>query len=384
MKKALWGLAIIVVLVGGVALFYREEIGMALAFRALQPNHTFASQRAAAEPNYADLRNWAALPDRQDAADVVPDGTVTDNQATADVDVFFVHPTTYFQPEHWNQPLDDARTNNLTDEFVLKNQASVFNSCCRVYAPRYRQATIYSFMDSGTDGTAALDLAYQDVERAFDYFIANFNHERPFILAGHSQGSVHIRRLLEKRITGTALAHRLVAAYPVGFPINQVEYAKAVPDVPVCATAEQTGCLVTWNSVGPKAASFGDPSQNVCVNPLSWHTDGKPAARETNLGAVTYQGGRADDITNLAAVPEKLPESAPVLEAGVADAWCMGGLLQVREIRSEHYGARPMGRDNYHIYDYSLFHMSIRRNAEVRVRHYQEQHSRTALAANGG
>jgi hypothetical protein len=382
MKKVLWGLAIVVVLVGGAALFYRQEIGMVLAFHALQPKHAYATEQATAKPDYADRRAWAALPDREDAADVVPIGTVTDNQATADVDVFFVHPTTYYQADHWNQPLDDARTNNLTDQFVLKNQASVFNSCCRVYAPRYRQATIYSFMDSGTDGAAALDLAYQDVERAFDYYLANFNQERPFILAGHSQGSVHIRRLLEKRITGTPLAHRLVAAYPIGGPINQVEYAKAVPDVPVCSTPDQTGCLVTWNSVGPNAASFGDPSQNVCVNPLSWRTDGKPAARETNLGAVTYQGNRADGITNLMAVPAKLPETSPVVEAGVADAWCMGGLLQVREIRSQHYGARPLGRDNYHIYDYSLFHMSIRRNAEARARHFLEQHSRTALASS--
>jgi hypothetical protein len=382
MKKVLWGLAIVVALLAGVALFFRAEISMALVFHALQPKHAFAAERASPEPNYADLRSWAALPDREDAADVVPDSTVTDKQATASVDVFFVHPTTYFRPEHWNQPLGDKRTNNLTDQFVLKNQASVFNGCCRIFVPRYRQATIYSFMDSGSDGAAALDLAYEDVERAFDYFIANFSGERPFILAGHSQGSVHIRRLLERRITGTPLAQRLVAAYPIGFPINVEEYAKAVPDVPVCATPEQTGCVVTWNSIGPKATSFGDATHNICVNPLSWRTDGKPASREANVGAVTFQSGRGDGITNLAEIPEELPQSAPVVEAGVADARCMGGMLQIREIRSEHYGARPTGRDNYHIYDYSLFHMSIRKNAEERTRHYFLQHSRTALAAN--
>jgi len=135
--------------------------------------------------------------------------------------------------------------------------------------------------------------------------------------------------------------------------------------------------------VGPKAASVSDTSHNVCVNPLSWRADDKPAGRESNLGAVTYQGGRSDGITSLARVPDKLSEFAPIVEAGVADAWCMGGMLQIREIRSTHYGARPMGRDNYHIYDYSLFHMSIRRNAAVRAQRYLQEHSRTALAFAG-
>lgn len=383
MKKLLWGLAIVVVLIGGVAWFYRGPIAMMLAFRAMQPKHPFTQEQATAEPNYADPSSWAALPDRKDAADVVPNDTVADHQASAGVDVFFVHPTTYYQPAHWNQPLDDARTNHLTDQFVLKNQASVFNSCCRVYAPRYRQATIYSFMDQGEDGPAALDLAYQDVERAFDYFIANFNGGRPFIIAGHSQGSKHIRRLLEARITGAPLAARLVAVYPIGFSFNQQEYARAVPDVPVCAMPEQTGCLVTWNAVGPKAEQFADPTHNICVNPLTWRTDGELAERSLNIGAVTYQGGSGTDITDLNAVPAELPESAPVVEAGVADAQCVAGTLLISEIRSDHYGARPMGRDNYHIYDYSLFHLNIRRNAEERSRRFLETHAAPAIEFSG-
>ena len=128
-----------------------------------------------------------------------------DVQATAEVDVFFVHPTTFFGTAGWNQSLDDTSTNQLTDMFVLRSQASVFNSCCRIYAPRYRQATIFSFMDSSGSGKDALQLAYGDVERAFDYYIEHYNQGRPFILAGHSQGSVHARTLLEKRITGTPL-----------------------------------------------------------------------------------------------------------------------------------------------------------------------------------
>src|SRR4029079_313076 len=95
-------------------------------------------------PDYSLTASWAALPDREDAADVVPSGAAQDRQSSAEVDVFFVHPTTFFGTTGWNQALDDSSTNQLTDMFVLRGQAAVFNGCCKIYAPRYRQATIYS------------------------------------------------------------------------------------------------------------------------------------------------------------------------------------------------------------------------------------------------
>src|SRR4026209_2404232 len=222
MKKILIGIAVLAVAAGAAAFLYRDEIGMMMAFNRLKPEHSFADAPPPLAPDYSLAASWGALPDRADAADVVSNAKVQDRQATAEVDVFFVHPTTFFGTAGWNQSLDDSPTNQLTDTFVLRGQASVFNSCCRVYAPRYRQATIYSFMDNSGSGRSALHVAYEDVERAFDYFIEHYNQGRPFILAAHSQGSLHVRTLLEKRITGTALSERLVAAYPIG-PRTQLE-----------------------------------------------------------------------------------------------------------------------------------------------------------------
>jgi hypothetical protein len=293
-----------------------------------------------------------------------------DQQNGSAVDVFFIHPTTYFGTANWNQPLDDARVNQLTDLFVMRGQASVFNSCCRIYAPRYRQATIYSFIDNSGSGQSALQVAYDDVERAFDYFLEHYSEDRPFVLAAHSQGSVHLRTLLEKRITGTSLRNRLVAAYPIGFGFDAEQLAQAVPDVPVCQSAEQTGCMVTWNAVGPEASVFGDPSKNVCVNPLTWSTDGAPADASLNIGAVSYPGTFAGSLADLKDLPQEFIDAKPVLETGVADAQCIDGMLLVKEIRSTHYASRPMGRDNYHVYDYGLFHMNLRQNVATRVARY--------------
>ena len=370
MKKILIGIAVLAVAAGAAAFLYRDEIGMMMAFNRLKPEHSFAAAPPPLAPDYSLAASWGALPDRADAADVVPNAEVQDRQATAEVDVFFVHPTTFFGTAGWNQSLDDTSTNQLTDTFVLRGQASVFNGCCRIYAPRYRQATIYSFMDGSGSGKAALQLAYEDVERAFDYFIEHYNQGRPFILASHSQGSVHVRTLLERRITGTALRERLVAAYPIGFGINREELAKAVPDVPVCESAGQIGCIVTWNAVGPKAQPWGDPRKNICVNPLTWRTDGAAAEASLNLGGVAYPGTFEGTLADVKGVPEDFIAAKPVLETAVADAQCVDGMLLVKEIHSKNYAARPMGRDNYHIYDYNLFHMNLRKNVEQRVAVY--------------
>jgi len=370
MKKILIGIAVLAVAAGAAAFLYRDEIGMMMAFNRLKPEHSFAAAPPPLAPDYSLAASWGALPDRADAADVVPNAEVQDRQATAEVDVFFVHPTTFFGTAGWNQSLDDTSTNQLTDTFVLRGQASVFNGCCRIYAPRYRQATIYSFMDGSGSGKAALQLAYEDVERAFDYFIEHYNQGRPFILASHSQGSVHVRTLLERRITGTALRERLVAAYPIGFGINREEMAKAVPDVPVCESAEQIGCVVTWNAVGPKAQPWGDPRKNICVNPLTWRADGAAAEASLNLGGVAYPGTFEGTLADVKGVPEDFIAAKPVLETAVADAQCVDGMLLVKEIHSKNYAARPMGTDNYHIYDYNLFHMNLRRNVEQRVAAY--------------
>jgi hypothetical protein len=371
-KKILGGIGVLVVIACVAAYLNRDQIFMMIAFGKLKPAHSFAAAPPPAAPDYAVATSWAALPDRQDPADVLPGGDVRDGQATAQVDVFFVHPTTFFGTASWNQPLDDNSTNQLTDSFVLRSQAAVFNSCCKIYAPRYRQATIYSFMDRSGSGTSALDLAYQDVQRAFDYFIEHYNQGRPFILAAHSQGSLHLRTLLEKRITATPLRERLVAAYLIGFGIDRDAMAKTVPDVPVCESAEQTGCVVTWNAIGPQVRKWADSSKSICVNPLTWRTDGAPADASLNIGGVSYAGTFEGTLADVKGVPQDFVDAKPILERGVADAQCVDGMLLVKAIHSKYYAARPMGKDNYHIYDYNLFHMNLRKNVELKVGKYLE------------
>ncbi len=342
-KKLLVGGTIVVALLIGTGYIYRADL-MLLGLTFVVPGHAFSDVPSPAAPDYTNPAHWAALPERDDLADTLAVGA-TDLQATAAVDVFFVHPTTFVSRDAWNQSLDDTTTNETTDQMVMQGQASAFNACCRVYAPRYRQATLASFFVEGDSAPQALDLAYSDVVAAFRYYLATFNRGRPFVLAGHSQGSRHLDFLLAEEIAGTALAEQMVAAYPIGFELDGSN------GIAICQTATQTGCQVTWNSVGPRAGSLFASPDNICVNPLTWSTDGAHAPHEANLGAVNFDGSDAH-------------------EPGAADAQCREGRLRVSEIRSDHYTLMPLGRDNFHIYDYALFYVNVRQNAQARVDAY--------------
>ncbi|MEM1249898.1 MAG: DUF3089 domain-containing protein [Acidobacteriota bacterium] len=347
---AIASLLVVAVLLAGF--LFRDAIGFFALRLAISPKQDFNEMPTPAAPDYADDGAWGALPALDDPTDPTPPG-LESGEDTAEVDVFFLQPTTYLSPASWNQPLDDADTNDLTDSLVLRGQASAFNGCCRIFAPRYRQATFFSFLDESGNGDQALDLAFSDVEAAFDSFLERIG-DRPFILAGHSQGSLHTERLLRERVSGTPLLKRLVAAYPMGYWFNEEELSRELPDVPVCGTANQTGCLVTWNSVGPRVRHFEDPAGNVCVNPLSWSTDGARVAHESNAGSLNFSGDGMQ------------------LEGAVADAQCVDGALIVQEIRSDAYAEMPpiMGRDNFHILDVHLFYRSVHENARRRTSAY--------------
>jgi hypothetical protein len=362
-KKFFLFLIAIVAVLALLAYLNRSTLGFYTMMFLLKPDHAFADAPPPAAPDYRQRDRWAALPDQDDLADTLVPGAV-DRQANAAVDVFFVHPTTYYRSDSWNQPLDDRLANAITDGAVLRGQASVFNSAGAIYAPRYRQATLYAFLDDTASGPAALRVAYQDVLAAFDYFLEHYSHGRPFILAGHSQGSRHLVPLVRDRIAGGPLRERLVAVYAVGYAIKAHELPA---DVSVCDHADQIGCLVTWNSVGPDAARFGDPGADICVNPLTWLADGNHADFAENLGAVSF------GAFGFSANPDPTALLAPrtvVVEPGAADGQCIDGRLLVSDIRSANFGAEPMGEDNYHIYDYALFYMNIRANAEARAAAY--------------
>ena len=351
MKKFLIVLGVIIGILLILGYVFRGVLQFAVMAYMMRPDAGFAETTPPAAPDYTIASNWAALPSREDAADRTPIANTSTLQSAADVDVFFIHPTTLLGGDGWNQALDDEEINGRTDYSTIMGQASAFNACCRVYAPRYRQATLLSFFSPQGDGGDALELAYRDVVQAFRFYMDNYNNGRPFILAGHSQGGFHLDKLLGEEIAGTPLEAKLVAAYPIGYYIDDSN------GIPVCQSAEQTGCQATWNTLSLDASSGGSPD-SICVNPLNWSANGLHAGFDKNLGSVSFERNQGKE------------DNYPDIEPGVVDAQCRDGALRISAIRSENYGRSFITEGNYHLYDYSFFYMNIRENAVVRSKAY--------------
>ena len=258
----------------------------------LKPRHAFAAYTPATGPNYALDSCWAALPTRRDSADAVPAKSgLRDEQATATADVFFIHPTTFYRPAAWNADLGKEKLNRFTDQSTIRHQASAFNAAGRIYAPRYRQATLYSFFDEQTpNGQAALDLAYADVKAAFQYYLVHYNQGRPIIIAGHSQGTAHATRLLHDFFDNDPkLRRQLVAAYLIGFKVKPDEYQT----IRLCPDSLATGCFISYNSVAT-GNDFPPFHPFAVTNPLTWTLDTLVAPATLNRGGVSQDFKRID------------------------------------------------------------------------------------------
>lgn len=310
---------------------------------------------ASGAPNYARSDAWLSRPPA----------------AKHGVAVFFIHPTSYLLPVVGNAGYDHKGLVARLNEGSMRLQAAVFAGCCDIWAPEYRQSSLKAIVTNSARAYAVDSVAYGDIERAFRTFVSNL-HGRPFILAAHSQGSIHGLRLLQQQIIGTPLQHRLIVAYLPGLALPREIAARGLP---VCRAATSTGCAVSWNTV---RAGYDDKRRRedaviwwdghyqpisgrplVCVNPVNWQI----GRRAVSPGAIsvyaTWRGG---------------PPSAPV--AALDSVACEpDGLLGIAVKRQ--FGARftdILSRGGiYHDFDYSLFFTSIAGNAELRIASFEHR-----------
>jgi Protein of unknown function (DUF3089) len=357
------------IVVGGLALVVATIVIALMTldrwiFKVLDPG-PFDSAKTPPVTDYGHDASWAALPDLDDDADVFLQEHPTARGAGAKADVFFVHPTTALA-KRWNAETNDPEVVKATARGATLIQASAFNACCAVYAPRYRQANGKAFVEPSADGNRAIDVAYSDISLAFDDFLRRRRAGRPFILASHSQGTVLTERLLREKIWGKPIADQFVVGYLLGGPITRESLGT---DIPVCDGEDRWGCVVAFNARGPRyrendmefknrdgSGTIHPLSARICVNPLTWKNDSLAASAERNVGAVFFD-----------------TEKPAVLPA-FADATCREGRLLVQHMGElPERGApsaillRVMGPDNYHPIEYQLFYLNLRQNAVRRV-----------------
>ncbi|MBB4630625.1 DUF3089 domain-containing protein [Sphingosinicella soli] len=407
-RRFLYIIAALIVLAIAGAFAYRI-FAPHLMRAAFVPSVSFADSPKPVATFYNRADAWLARPGIP--ADVVrwtPEGySPAPKPAVA---VFYVHPTTYLKADRWNAPIALTGDPRFRQTVFLKSQASVFNGIGEVWAPKYRQATFGAFLALGEpDSAKSFALAYSDIENAFELFLREIPADRKIILAGHSQGSLHLVSLLAQKIAGTPVADRIVAAYLIGWPIS-IETDLPKLGLKPCETPEETGCIIAFQSYAEPAQpeSIFDPfyttigltgapragTHLLCINPLTGGPD-LPAAAEQEtaeapaaaediarsslaaqaapLPVETMEGAEESDpygpARNLGTlIPVDETYSAATLEAGTVGAQCTDrGYLSIGEKPPEGLRSYVLPGNNYHVYDYALFWTNLRTDAERRA-----------------
>jgi hypothetical protein len=367
--------AIVALIVAAIAVVYFTGSSGKVVAAIWGPHHGWDLKLKAPAPDYADESAWAALPSKPGLTARVPAG-VAAPPGDPKVDVFFIHPTGYMSGAEWNSPLNANSQTEENTKWMMANQASAFNGCCAIYAPRYREASIFRYIDPPPGlFEKSGDFAYADVDRAFTYFLEHYSKGRPFIIASHSQGTEHGFNLVKRRIDGTPLAQRLVAAYLIGGGITDKE-VDALRTVHACASPADLHCVIHWATYREGSTPVrGDTKDKLlCVNPLTWQRDGGLAPARLHKGAVPMSGAFQIAFwgSDKPGGMQFAPLAAPVRAWTTAE--CRNGFLFAKDQAGSAFAKAALG-SNYHGLDYPLFAMDIRENAQARVAAYLAQAS---------
>jgi hypothetical protein len=343
--------------------------GRVLLSQAVPKGH-FEAAKAGGAPDYANDNAWLARPSYDRSLPVgavrsfalwMPGGIVPGGPRGAAA--FYIHPTTYLDTDRWNAPFQDTGEAAFRTKLFLQSQASAFNGSAEIWAPKYRQAAYGAFLLKSEDAQKALDLAYGDVAAAFDQFVRE-RGDKPIILAAHSQGALHLERLLKEKIAGKPIAKRVVAAYVVGWPISTTADLPAL-GLPACAAPDQTGCILSW-------MSFSEPA-NPGILFRDWEKSkglNGGARRQADVLCVNpvsgVEGGAAPPGDNPGTLVPTADLQSATLQPGLVGGHCSNGLLIV-DGTIPPLGSFVLPGNNYHVYDYALFWGAIRRDAERRL-----------------
>jgi hypothetical protein len=254
-----------------------------------------AQTEAAAKPappaknDYSNGDTWLCRPGRQDACTVDLSTTVISANgklkqeswtanSNAPVDCFYVYPTVSNDSTGNSDMIPGPE-----EKGVVRAQFARFASKCRPYAPLYRQITLTALRAAIGGNPIPMDraLAYNDVLDAWNYYLEHDNKGRGVVLIGHSQGSAVLTQLIKTEIDGKPVQSRIISALLLGtsLPVPKgKDVGGAFQHMPLCHTATQTGCVITYasfraNTPPPANTRFGKvPGENMmsaCTNPAA-------------------------------------------------------------------------------------------------------------------
>jgi hypothetical protein len=355
-RRSLWpaiGLLGALVVLSSAYVIFRGD----LIRYSLDPRTPFQTYRPPPPADYAQRSGWLVLPPHPETPD--PSGPAAD--------IFFVSPTTFDGGRNWNGPVGDPDADRIFRQVMAPNYSGPFVRLGRIFAPRYRQASLYSQMNLSEDARQARAFPYADVAAAFRTWRARFGGERPFILVGVEQGGALAARLLTDEIAADPdLRRRLAAAYLVE-TVVPAEHAPLAP----CQARGEPHCLAAWAS-----ASQADPAmaQRILERALVW----RPGGELDNLEGPALCFNPILGATTDALAPERLHQGGanatgldwtdrPAFLARQVSARCEGGVLRVSEPRSPMLKPSGSWIERRRSPGFNLFYADLEADARARL-----------------
>lgn len=287
--------------------------------------------------DYSIESNWVRLPKNTSHA----------------VDVFYAYPTVYMDSNPPNMSVNDSENRQAVVD-KTNEQMGLYSPMTNIFVPYYRQMYRDGFNDLPADqAQALLDVAYNDVEAAFDYYLEHYNNGRPFILVGHSQGAGIVVDLLRKRFDDESIAGKMVAAYTTGVSIMPDDL-QTYPWLNIAQSATDTGVVIVYNTldyVHYESSSFAQGT--LCVNPLLWSNSTDYAPASLNKGAVWTDSNGV--------ITKEIPEFTD------AQIRYDGALAVTSPNPDDYYDPDRQPYGSYHDYDQVFFYRNLQENVQDRI-----------------
>lgn len=290
---------------------------------------------------------------------------MADTSQSKPVDIFYVYPTAYQRGK--GDPAYCAIDNlSMVKGAIgaLNRQAAAFLPVGNIYAPYYRQADagyVLTMPSIADQDEAIRVIPAADCLAAFQYYLDNFNGGRPFILAGHSQGSNVLLYLLAEISQKPELLDKLVAAYVIGFSVTQA-YLDQYTALRFATGATDTGVIISYNTEGAGVAQNPVVRPGaLAINPITWTREETPAAKEQNAGSIRAISAIMADLTPIPALASARVDTAR-------------GVVVCDSVDPKQFALPGWPEGVYHSFDYPFYFYNIRENAQARVDAYLAAH----------
>ena len=300
-------------------------------------------------------------------------------EITRDVDTFYIFATEFILGSFEEGAPDYGSLDNeemiqgMGVEYI--GHATTYADSTNVFAPYYRQAGLkFAGEVMARDGNldaAFLGMPYNDIVAALDYYFEHYNEGRPFIIAGHSQGSAIVKEVLFRYFKDhPEYYQRMVAAYVIGFAVTKEEL-ETYPYLKFATGETDAGVIVSWNTEGPKNAEVDAKTVvlmpgGISINPLNWKLDETYAPASMNLGSliVNEQTGEPEIADIGADAQINLARGSVITDAKAAPM-----PEDAAKIAAAYFG--PDGR---HGEDYTFYYNNIKDNVPKRIATYRASH----------